>query len=192
MIMENADQPYVVHMPAWEGNLRTRFEKPQMDDWRDKTIYDYDVEDLEYVSIEYPKQMSRSFILEKKGDEYSVIPMNELTPRLQGQVDPGKVEAFLLNFERIIAEAYENNHPKKELIRRQVPFCVITTRTTDGKEKEVRLHPKPELDYAGNPVPASDNQPYERYLADLSTGDFVLVQHLQFGKMFWEYKSFFK
>jgi hypothetical protein len=88
MIMEDAEQPYVMHLPAWEGNLRTRFEKPQLDDWRDKTIFDYQPEDITYLSMEYPKQKSNSFILEKNEEGYKVTPMNELTARLSAIPEP--------------------------------------------------------------------------------------------------------
>lgn len=192
MIMEGAEQPYVMHLPVWEGNLRTRFEKPQLDDWRDKIVFDYQPDDIEEISINYPKQKKNSFILTKKADGYNIQPINELTPRIDQALNPSMVQTFLSRFKGIYAEAFENNHPRKELIRRQVPFCVIYIRKTDGSEEEVRVHPKPELDYAGNPVPAADYQPFERYLIDRDNGDFMLVQHLQFGPMFWAYSSFFQ
>ncbi len=192
MIMEGAEQPYVMHMPIWEGSLRTRFTKPQSDDWRDKLVFDYQPDEIVELSIEYPKQKKNSFILTKVEGEYSIKPLNDLTPVIAKPINQAVVKTFLTKFKGIYAEAFENEHPKKELIRRQVPFCIMYFKTADGKEEEVRVHPKPELDYAGNPIAAADYQPFERYLIDRSNGDFMLVQHLQFGPMFWAYSSFFQ
>ncbi len=191
MIMEGAEEPYVTHMPFFMGNLRDRFLKPQTDDWRDKMVLDYPKDDIESLTLIYPKQRNKSFIIEKKGATYSIEPYYETTTPIKGKANQSKITAYLSEFQNLNGESFENNYSKKEKVLNQVPFCELHLELKGGKERHIRFFPKATLDGAGNPIPASDNLPFERYFMDVDGEDFMLCQVYTFGKLFVPYESFY-
>jgi hypothetical protein len=189
MILDGAERPYITELSMMEGAFRVRFDMED-DDWRDKTVFDEQVENIDFVSIDYPKQKIKSFKMERKGDEFTVEPFYEITQSINKPVQQANVEAFLLGFRRQIAESYENDNPKKEEYLNTIPFATITMRDKSGKETSATLYPRGSLSVQGN---VKTNE-VERYLADVKRGDlhdFMLVQHRNYKRMLWGYDSFF-
>ncbi len=193
MIMEGSDQPYVVHIPTWGGGLRARFFMYD-DDWRDKAVFTDEMEEIEMVSVDYPKQKENSFKILKTGDEYAVEPLYNTGTENSKPANKGKVEAYLLNYEFIVAEAYQNKHPKRDSISILVPFAKIDYKNKAGEVKQIEFHPIYTTKGDGSPLAdheVSTGTPVERYHVNLNNEDFMLVQQRVFGKLFWSYNSFF-
>lgn len=179
-IMDGAEQPYVVSIPGWEGNIRFRFNL-KGDDWRDKTIFAENAEDIQSVSVEYPKNKNKSFKLERVGNTFQITPFYDITPIIHRPYKEGSVERYLEGFSNLGAEAFESDNPNREKTLQLLPFSIITVKEKSGAEKTVRLYPI---------FTAPNNS--ERYFADVSNGDFMLVQHLVFAKILWGYDFFFE
>lgn len=191
IMLEGANQPYVGHLSGWEGNLRFRFNKKGLE-WRDKTVFSYEVEDIKAVSVEYPLQKNKSFKLEKKGKEYNIEPFYDITPKTNHAYKIGSAEVYLEGFENLGAEAFENENEIRDSISQLEPFSIVTLTDVKGNTKEMRLHPiypKDAVDLeTGKVIPAGG---VERYFANLSNGDFMLIQHRVFGKVLWGYEFFY-
>jgi len=190
MIMEGAEQPYVVELPLLEGQFRVRYELTG-DAWRDRTIFAEKPEAIAEVAIEYPKQRNKSFRLRRNGKNFEVEPFYPSTPRLELPYQPGSGEAFLRGFRQIIGEGYENDYAKQDSVLQTVPFANIYLKTIDGHEKQVSVYPFPSLDAWGN----LKSNVIERMYADVrrdTLRDFMLVQYRVFEKIFWGYDHFFK
>jgi len=187
MIMEGAEQPYVMELPHMVGALNVRFSL-KGDQWRDKTVFRMKPSEISYVSVEYPKNKNRSFVLEKKGGEFEVRPFYEITPRIDAPYKKGSAEAYLQRFERIIAEAFENENPNRQDFQQRVPFSVITVRTEAGEEQTLRLHPAISRNrFMDTPPPE-----YEHFLIEVYPGDdFILMQNLIIERLHWGYDFFF-
>lgn len=194
MIMEGSEQPYVVHLPTWEGNLRVRFDM-WGDDWRDKTVFSASIDDIRSVTVEYPKQQNKSFRLEKTESGYTVRPFYDFTPAINKSLRPGAVEAYLMNFKSVGAEAFENDNPRQDSVRQLVPFSVVTIKTINGTEKQARFFPiLPESGGVDEKTGAAvkTSAEVERFFVDVNDGeDFMLAQQRVFGSLFWAYDSFF-
>ena len=194
MIMDKAEEPYVVSIPSWEGNVRFRYNL-QGANWRDKTVFAFEIEDIQSVSIEYPKQKNRSFFLEKRNEDYEVRPFYDITPTISRPYKKGSAQQFLYGFEKLIAEGIENKNEVRDSITQMIPFSIITLTDSKGAETEVKLHPihpkgfvDPKTGIAQEGQPAVD-----RYYADMvSSGDFMLVQDRLFNKILWGYDFFFE
>ena len=187
MIMENSNQPYVTQIPNMVGAIRVRY-AILGDKWRDKTIFRMKPDDISFVSIEYPKQKNRSFVLERKGEEFSVKPFYDITPPITTQYKQGSGEQFLLGFENMIAEAFENDNPLRDSIVQRIPFSVITVKTKSGEEQTLRLHPaiSKNKDLGGVPVK------YEHFLVEVfPANDFILLQDRIVTRILWGYDFFF-
>jgi len=189
LIMEGAEEPYVAHIPSWEGNLRFRFNL-RGNDWRDKSVFTEKITEIKAVIIEYPRQKDQSFKLEKQDDQYQVTPYNNLTPRINRPYRQGSAETFLYGFESLVAEAFENDNPKRDSIQQLQPFSMITVKRADGSEQTVRFYPLFEKFASDGQVVSSGRA--ERYFADMSNGDFMLVQNRVFKEIFWGYEMFYQ
>ncbi|MCB9341460.1 MAG: DUF4340 domain-containing protein [Lewinellaceae bacterium] len=187
-ILENAEQPMAVEIPMMEGQIRTRYEL-EGDEWRDKTVFSYKPEEIAAVSIEYPKQRSKSFKLKKDGSDYTVVPFYDNVPPVKEPASKDRAAYFLEGFDRLIAENYINHYSKQDSIRSLVPFAVVTVETTAGQEKKATFYES----YKINSTTGTRSSDFiERYYTDVSTGDFMLTQHHVFSKIFWPYEGFFE
>ncbi|MFN7115333.1 MAG: DUF4340 domain-containing protein [Saprospiraceae bacterium] len=179
-IKEGAEQPYVVSIPGWQGNIRFRFNLIG-DDWRDKTVFAEKAENIESVSVEYPKNRNKSFKLERAGNTYRITPFYDITPIINRPYKEGSVERYLEGFRNLGAEAFENENPRRDSVRQLLPFGIITLKNKAGAEKTVRLFP----------IFTANNQA-ERYFIDVNNEDFMLGQHLVLSKILWGYDFFFE
>jgi hypothetical protein len=186
MIMENAEQPYVVHVPSFIGQLRVRYMLDEID-WRDRTVYHEKPEAIEEITVEYPQQKSESFKLTKTGEaEYTVVPFYSTTTPINRPQRKGVAEAYLLQFEKLGAEGLETNHPQRDSISQLVPFAIVNVKKNDGENKEVRFWP-----VAIETRPDNNEQYVMRYFAEVDKRDFFLVQDNVFGPIFRGYPYFF-
>jgi hypothetical protein len=186
MMMEGAEQPYVVHIPSFVGQLRVRYMLGD-DQWSDRTIFREKPEEIESVTVEYPQRKSESFRLEKTGEAaYSVKPFFSTTPASKQPLRKGVPEAYLLTFESLGAEGFETDNPVRDSVTTLVPFVIVTLKKTDGEEKQVRFWPL-EIQQT------REGMPYvHRYFAEVNKKDFLLIQEGVFGPIFRGYSFFFE
>jgi hypothetical protein len=191
LMMEGANEPYATHIPNFEGSPAVRYFTEEMD-WRDRWIFSSSVEDIQEVSIDYPLQKGKSFRVKRNGSTFNVEPFYPVTPRSPTPVNQGLVEAFLINFKRLGMEGFENDYERKDSVRAVTPFAIVSLTDKQGKTKTLRFHPITKVNFEGGIVTNSQGEALiERYFAETSEGDFVLVQHLVFQKIFWAYEGFF-
>jgi len=146
-IMEGAEQPYVVHLPGWVGNLRFRFNLLG-DEWRSRRLLEEDIEQLTLVSVEYPTQRNESFVLERRGEEEFMISPYYETDQPRRIIARGRAEQYLVNFEKLFVSAYANfaTEEKADLIRR-IPFAIIRLERKDGSEMAIKVFPRVTTEY---------------------------------------------
>ena len=191
MIMEGAEQPYVSSIPGWQGNIRFRYNL-KGDEWREKSVFMEEAEQIKSVSIEYPRQRSKSFRLEKQDKGYEIRPLFDITSEINAPYKKGSAESFLIGFERLMAEAFINNHEKKDSIRNLIPFAIISLTNLQEETKIVKFFPKyleGEIDrdtggFTGKGI-------VERYYVDCGNGDFMIAQHRLLKKVLWAYEFFY-
>lgn len=187
LIMDGSEQPYVAHIPGFVGQFRLRFLFGD-DKWRDKAIFREKPESIQSVFVEYPQRKNESFKLEKTGEAtYDIQPFFNTTTKMKGPRRKGVAEAYVVQFERLLAEAFETENPLRDSVNALVPFAIVTVKKTDGKEKMVRFWP---VEVETNP---QTGQAYvTRYFADVDKQDFMLTQDRVFGVLFRGYSFFYE
>jgi hypothetical protein len=63
MKMEKSENPYIVYIPGFKGFLHTRFSTNEHE-WRDHTVFNLFMKDIDKVSMLYPSEPEKSFIIE--------------------------------------------------------------------------------------------------------------------------------
>ncbi|MCS6928908.1 MAG: DUF4340 domain-containing protein [Saprospiraceae bacterium] len=188
MIMEGSEQPYVVYLPGFIGQVRVRYLLGD-EDWRDRMIFTEKPENIQAISVEYPQHRSASFRLLKVGTaEYIVQPLFSTTPPSRMPQRKGAAEAYLLRYEFLGAEGFAPSELNIDSIRATVPFAIVHLERTDKTFVKARFWP----------INAqSDSYTGERfiihYLTEVNDGqDYYITQHHVFGPIFQTYLSFFE
>jgi hypothetical protein len=190
MMMEEANEPYVTYIPGLVGGLRVSYFLDELD-WRDRMIFSYSPEDIQSVSIDYPLQKSNAFKLTKSGNGYTVEPFYPVTPKMNAPVVRALAENYLLGFRKLGAEGFETGFIRADSIKTTVPFAKISL-NTEGVAKSLTLYPMLPHNPDGTLIKSVEGQvTVERYYAETETGDWLLIQHQLFEKIFWGYRSFF-
>lgn len=186
MMMEGAEQPYVVHDPSFIGQLRVRYLLGD-DEWTDRSVFAEKPEEIQSIAVEYPQMKSESFRMEKTGEaEYTVQPFFSTTPVVNRPVRKGVPEAYILQFEKLVAEGFESNNPLRDSVTNLIPFAVVTVKKNSGEEKQVRFWPVEVL-------VTKDNREYvHRYFAEVNKDAFMVIQERVFGPIFRGYDFFFE
>jgi len=186
MIMENAEQPYVMHVPSFVGQVRVRYMLGD-DNWIDRTVFYEKPEEIQSVTVEYPQMKSESFRLEKTGKaEYTVKPFYSTTTVINRPQRKGVPEAYILQFEKLGAEGFETTNPLRDSVSALVPFAIVTLQKTGGAQKQVRFWPVEVLQ-------TREGREYvDQYFAEVDKDAFMLVQHRVFGTIFRGYGYFFE
>ena len=187
MMMDGSEQPMVMGLPNMDGQIRTRYDMVG-DDWRDRTVFGYQADEIQAVSIEYPTNRNKSFKLRREGNDFVVEPFYENQLRINQPVDKAGVEAFLYNFESLIAENFINDQPNKEELNELLPFAVVSVTDKDRNERKVKFTPKYRLNAATG---ERTTDIVERYYLFVNNGELMLGQHRVFKKIFWAYDAFF-
>lgn len=192
MMMADANQPYVANLPNWSGNIRFRYNLLG-DDWRDVVVFNAKIEDIAAVEVEYPKQKNKSFKIEREGNDFSVLPYYEITPKFNKPVPRGKIEQYLIGFEKVSCVGFDNLNEQKDSISASLPFCSIKLVKKEGPFTQLLLfpvQPKAKFDAkTGAPLPLSE---VENYYALLNGEDFIVVSNALIKNLLWAYDFFYE
>jgi len=106
MILENSDLPFIVSRPGFTGYLPVHY-LPELSEWRERIAFNYKVEDISKVYVEYPDP-NESYIVERLGEnKYNlknidgsdvIEPFNEmLAKEYVGRIKFIGFETFILD-----------------------------------------------------------------------------------------------
>lgn len=139
-IMDGSENPYVVHLPHFTGNIRTRFNH-WGDEWRDRIYFRVDPDKVEAFSIDYPKQQSESFQLLKQGSKFTIESLYGGRPKKE--VKRGVVEGVLSRYEKYYVNRYENRDRESiEAAKQVLPFAIITIKQEGQTPKSMKVYPR--------------------------------------------------
>ncbi|MEO6130399.1 MAG: hypothetical protein ABIQ02_01030, partial [Saprospiraceae bacterium] len=167
-LKEGQSQPYCLIEPGFEGGLRARYAL-QPTDWRDVHFWMENNEAIDTLKVNYPNQREHSFVIFKKGNEYSVNPLYSTTPRKTGPVT-NKIRSYLTTLSQLACEDILTAAAEKDSILRMTPFMDMTIIYKD-KTSSLRFFP------AGKPSTSEFSPPINRYFIDYPEHDFMIGQH---------------
>lgn len=191
-IIDGFEQPYVVHIPTFSGNVRFRYNLTG-DDWKDRHPFEVPLEKIQEVSVEYPRQKNKSYRIIKKAKGFDVSPFYDQTPGHSGKPNQSAIERYLTKFEKKQFMGFENAYDQKEAVEKETPFCNIHLKTTDDKEYTLTVWPQrnaPKADTQAAPKPGEVNT--SRYFALMNGKDFISLSHNVMADIFGDYNNFFK
>ena len=192
-IMEGEDQPFVVGVVGKDGGVKVSYFTDE-EKWRDKTVFDLKVDEIKSVEVDYPKLKNKSFRLTKTATGYEVVPLNASAPKSNKPLKAFRVEQYLSGFKKQIASDLVNRSQIKEQVIQNLPFASVTVEDIRGVKRNVKLFAMIDTDHEGKEIldASGNHKPIEKFYAYADNRDFLIVQEMVFGKVFWEYSYFFE
>ncbi len=186
MLMEGSEEPYIVFIPGFRGFVSARYSALESD-WRDYTVFNIQIGEIESLKVEFPWEPFKSYLLEVKNENtinLFGLPDNQLIP----QFDTIRVLNLLTSFTDVRFEALLNSMLPRNFIDSvslSKPKTVITVTKRDGNQKIVKLFYKKGF-AALYQEDGAALEPFDldRAYASLNNDeDFVLVQYFVFDKV---------
>jgi hypothetical protein len=184
MLMEGADEPFIMHIPGFNGFLSSRYSSFEKD-WRDHSMFNFALGDIKSVKLEFPAEPEKSYkidAIEKGKYKLTSLYKNQLIT----DYDTVRLLDYLLGFEGINYEFLisDNKTHKKDSIIASTPFHILTISDYNGETTTIKtFHKAPnegETEIDGTPT----RYDKDRLYAQFSNGkDFGLIQFYVFDKI---------
>jgi hypothetical protein len=192
MMLDGADDPFITHIPGFEGYLTVRFNTNVLV-WKDREIFRYSPLNIKIIKIEYPKSTDASFTLRIEGKDYITL-YNDAGDTASANINMEFLKKYLLNYSDI---QYENiADPKKipnlvELLTNENLLATITVYDKEGVKQSVELY-KRYFDGVKF-LPKSEEYDFDpdRCFVRLNGKDLYNGQYVVFNKLIVSFKDFF-
>jgi hypothetical protein len=187
MLIEDAENPYIVFIPGFRGFLFSRF-SPKADDWKSHVVFNTKLADIKSVALKFYDDPDNSF----KVDVEDTRGNYKMTALKSGEVlesyDTLKLLNFLTSFRDLRYETRMNNlitPMKLDSIINSMPIYELTLVDKFNDTTKVPMFKK-------HSIPESIANAYEmlvpidhdRFYALINNGnDFVLMQYYVFDRV---------
>jgi hypothetical protein len=189
MMMDDAEMPFICHIPGFRGFLQPRY-SPRVQDWRDHGVFSYQLPQIAEVSVVYPQFSDRSFVLENP-DNINFSVGNDAFGPIKN-LDTVRVINYLNAFIDVRFESFLNEikTETQDSIRSLKPFCLITVTDRMGKSNSITLirikAPDGSVNLMGDPIEFDP----ERLYGIVNGKDLVVAQYFVFGSLLRHYGNF--
>lgn len=185
MLIEGAENPYIVGIPGFRGFVSTRY-TALLADWRHHRIFESRINEINQLKVVYKENPESSFRIENIDNRaFKLYDISK--KRYLSQFDTVKVIEYLTSYRNIRFEYLMNERLRDsriDSIANQQPVHIIELKRQDGVSQRVETHYMPangRLDLDGNPLHYNPDKMY----AFINGGaDIVTVQFFVFDKLF--------
>jgi len=91
-ILDGDTQPYAMNIKGFDGTIRDRYNY-NIENWKDKTIFNESASNISKVKVTYPKKLSSSFEMIIDDENYEVKPTDPLRKPISKPINESKVLA---------------------------------------------------------------------------------------------------
>jgi hypothetical protein len=187
MLMEGAENPYIVFIPHFRGYLSLRF-SPKPDDWKSHAVFQHKLTDIDQVTVSFTREPANSYIV----DVNNQLGNYTLSRLQDGQQVDGfdtlRLLNFLTSFRDLRFESRLNNimSPVKiDSVINSPSLYEITLVDTKGETTYVKMFEKKAASTEDTGLPLEQiPTDFDRMYALVNDGeDFVLIQYYVFDKV---------
>lgn len=141
MLLEDADRPYVTHIPGFRGALSSRF-VVRTADYRDLTLFEKTINEISTVEVELPKTPEESYKLRNNNDR-TISLLDEKGENLP-YIDTVKVLRYLNYFQGMYLDELFIDGRKMidSLKKHHTPTHIIKLSDMDGGKQKVEIYLK--------------------------------------------------
>ena len=187
MLMEGAENPYIVYIPGFRGFVSVRF-TPKPDDWKSHVVFKKNLSDIKSVEIDNVKEPQKSFSVKV----VDALGKYQITRLSDGQrvvhYDTLKLLNFLTSFKDLRYESRLNNilPPQKidSILNTQPIYRVTLIGRSNDTTKVIMFNKNRFPDKVNNAIEELIPADLDRFYGSINKGeDFVLMQYYTFDKV---------
>lgn len=186
---KNYEDPFVTHIPGFEGFLTTRYNVDEMD-WRDRLVINYRPPQIKQIKLDLHEIPDSSFIL----DLFSMQRFGLKTAKGKSvPFDESKLKQFVAYFQNVNCEVVldKKNKLVDSLNKSAVPFATLSIFDRNNESSTVEFYHK-------QPNPSKNEQygidykydPDRLFIKYNNGKDFGVAQYYVFGKILQTYRYF--
>lgn len=186
MLMEGAEEPYVVHIAGFRGFVASRY-STLASDWRDYTVFKAPINRIRSVKVEFPQKPDESYQIDIENNRKMILEALS-TGQMVTDYDTIRALNLLTSFEDVRFEALLDSMLQRNFIDSVItstPKTIITLTDNDGKVNTVKLFSKPGFGklYSADGAALEPLDLDRAYALVNDDRDFVLVQYYVFDKV---------
>jgi hypothetical protein len=186
--MDKAKEPYICHIPGFNGFLNTRF-YTDAKAWRSKTVFAATDEKIENIQVKWHQNEVQSFEIKNSKDQEPQLIVNGKALENNKVVNLNKLKSYLKLWENLAYEGFPINLNDKQIdsIYNTPPLLTLSL-TAAGKTTQLKIHKKGmfedtniQFDRQGNPL----EYDIENFYAFINNNnkEVVQIQDYVFGKV---------
>ncbi|MDY6800134.1 MAG: hypothetical protein SVU94_02800 [Bacteroidota bacterium] len=190
MMMAKRGEPITVRIPSFKGLVAELFTTDESL-WRDKSIFDYQPQNIKSITTEYPGYLSKSFTVINYGDGTFALKY----PEKNLFVEDFKVERVVryftyfqdIEFERLEKELSKQ---KTDSLLKSKPYCKISVTDVDDFTNSITIYRKPperKFDEFGNKLTFDYNRAYAIFNQN---NELIIIQYYIFDPLLKEIDYF--
>lgn len=170
---EVTKEPFVTHIPSFEGFLSSRY-FANIKDWRTQKLFPFNPLAIEKVQMKYPNNQEKSFKLKVQGNnQFQVTGLSNQ----KALKSPSKaaIKTFLMEFDQInfVRTLDKTSDEVMDSLKSVTPKVKIALKAKDRKLRELELYPIPRKSISSK-VPKEDLK-IEKYYGIANTREQVLI-----------------
>ncbi|MCB2195534.1 MAG: DUF4340 domain-containing protein [Bacteroidetes bacterium] len=190
MMMKKSSEPFIVSIPAFRGLLADLFITDE-NYWRNKTIFDYEPQNIKSIRVEYPEEQIKSFQVNNYNDGTFAV-QNLVETKFIEDFDVEKVARYFTYYQRIVFEdvVRDLSQGKIDSVLKATPYCIITVKDDSDEENKITIYRKPsekKYDEFGQELKFD----YDRAYASFNQNkELIIIQYYIFDPLFKEIDYF--
>ncbi len=192
---ENANEPYICHIPGFNGYLSTRF-FTNLNAWRSKMVFETNVNDIASIDVKWIDNPANSFYIDNTGEAPTISHMNKTYINNQ-QINANILRTYLGYWSSLGFEGFPINLTPAMIdsIAHTKPLLILTLNDKKKNTTTLTIHPKGiqhnsrmKYDTKGNPL----NYEIDNFYAFINNNktEVVQIQDFVFGKVMKTFDNF--
>ena len=191
MLLDGADEPFITHIPGFEGYLTVRY-NTDVNVWKDRGVFRIPPQNLSLIQVDYPQAPEASFTLKIEGKQYISL-FNKTGDTAKNNINAEFLRKYLLSYSDVQYENVVklNRVPVAELLIPQNLLATITVFEKDGTKHKVELFKRY---YNGEKfLPKSEMYDFDqdRCFVRVNGSNIYNGQYRVFNSLIVNYKEFF-
>lgn len=184
MLLKNSSQPFIMHIKGFRGYLTPRYFVNESQ-WRDKTLFRYNFNEIVSIKVELPLENNESFKVTNLGNNH--YKLESLTKQSDIiEFDTIKVKQYLASFKKINFDSFVKyiDEEKKDSVLASIPHYIITIKQFNGDQKSIKTFYRPNdgiLDGEGTML---EYDPDHEYAIVNGEDEMILIQYFVFDPLF--------
>ena len=172
--------PVMMEISGMNGIIEPRFFADERK-WICTSIFSLEMNEIENVDVNYPKEPYRNFSISQKGRNF-IVQQNNIP---FSTIDTANVFRYLQNYKKIHFNLpnYELSKKQCDSLHKTTPFCILKLSEKSGHKTNLRMFRINSIISQENEFGELINQDMDRFWCELPNGEFVKCQYFVFNPL---------